>query len=90
MLGLKVHARRSRDEDCDAVDLWTCMELLAASEEFDEFRSSDFDDVRELLADEFGDDGPSTRIVTSGVAEAEAARRRTRIRGLVRAINGSQ
>ena len=64
------------------------MELLVASQELDEFRSSDFDDVRELLANESGDDGPSTRIVTADVAEAESARRRTRIRGLVRAIDG--
>lgn len=90
MLGLKVHARHARAEDRDAVDVWTCMELLVAAQELDEFRSSDFDDVRELLANEFGDDGPSIRIVTAGVAEAESARRRTRIRGLVRAINGSQ
>ena len=90
MLGLKVHARHARAEDRDAVDVWTCMELLVAAQELDEFRSSDFDDVRELLANEFGDDGPSIRIVTAGVAEAESARRRTRIRGLVRAIKGSQ
>jgi hypothetical protein len=66
------------------------MELLVASQEPDEFRSSDFDDVREPLADEFGDDGRSTRIVTAGVADAEVARRRTRIRGVVRSINGSR
>jgi predicted nucleotidyltransferase len=88
MLGLKLHARRARNEDRDAVDLWTCMELLFAAQEIDEFRSSDFDDIREDLATEFNDAGRSTRVVIAGVAETEADRRRTRIRGLVRAIGG--
>jgi predicted nucleotidyltransferase len=89
MLGLKLWARRARDEDRDAIDLWTCMELLVASGQIEAFGSQDFDDVRELLAQEFGDDGPATRIVTAGVSENESARLRTRLRGLVRAINGS-
>lgn len=88
MLGLKLHARRVRNEDRDAIDLWTCMELLVAAQEIDEFRSSDFDDIREDLANEFNDAGRSTRVVIAGVAETEADRRRTRIRGLVRAIGG--
>lgn len=89
MLGLKLWARRARDEDRDAIDLWTCMELLVASGQIEAFGSQDFDDVREVLAQEFGDDGPATRIVTAGVSENESARRRTRLRGLVRAISGS-
>lgn len=89
MLGLKLWARRVRDEDRDAIDLWTCMELLVASGQIEAFGSQDFDDVREVLAQEFGDDGPATRIVAAGVSENESARRRTRLRGLVRAINGS-
>jgi predicted nucleotidyltransferase len=88
MLGLKLHACRARDEDRDAVDLWTCMELLVAAQEIDAFRSSDFDDVREQIESEFGDDGRSLRIAMAGVADSEAARRRTRLRGLVRAISG--
>lgn len=88
MLGLKLHARRVRDEDRDARDLWTCMELIAAADETREFASPEFDEIRDQLGKEFADDGPSMRIVTSGVAEAERQRRRTRIRGLVRAIGG--
>lgn len=71
MLGLKLHARRARDEDRDAVDLWTCMEILVASRQIAE-------------------DGRSTRILIRGTSDGEAARRRTRIRGLVRAISRSR
>lgn len=86
MLGLKLHARRVRDEDRDAIDLWTCMELLVGAREIEEFRSSDFDDIREQLGREFGDDGRSMPVVIAAVTESEADRRRTRVRGLVRAI----
>jgi hypothetical protein len=65
------------------------MEVLVAASGIEEFRSSDFDEVRGVLAHEFADDGPSARLVTTGVSEGEVARRRTRLRGLVRAINGS-
>jgi predicted nucleotidyltransferase len=88
MLGLKLHARRVRDEDRDAVDLWTCMELLAAAGEISEFGSRDFDEVRRQLPVEFADAGRSMSTITGGVTEEEAASRRTRIRGLVRAIGG--
>lgn len=88
MLGLKLHARRARDEDRDAWDLWTCMELVVAAGESCEFLSPDFDDIRDQLGQEFGDDGPSTQVVTANVQVPEVQRRRTRIRGLVRAIGG--
>ena len=88
MLGLKLHARRARDEDRDAWDLWTCMELVAAAGELSEFWSPDFDDIRDQLGQEFGDDGPSMQVVTADVNIPEVQRRRTRIRGLVRAIAG--
>jgi len=88
MLGLKLHARRARNEDRDAWDLWTCMELVVAAGELGEFSSPDFDDIRDQLGQEFGDDGPSTQAVTANVLDPEVQRRRTRIRGLVRAIGG--
>ena len=88
MLGLKLHARRIRNEDRDAWDVWTCMELVVAAGELGEFSSPDFDDIRDQLGQEFGDDGPSTQVVTADVNVPEAQRRRTRIRGLVRAIGG--
>lgn len=40
MLGLKLHARSARAEDPDAIDLWTCLELIVAADEFDDFRSA--------------------------------------------------
>jgi hypothetical protein len=91
MLGLKLHGRRARDEDRDAWDLWTCMELVVAAGELGElgdFSSPDFDDIRDQLAREFGDDGPSTQVVAANARDSEVQRRRTRIRGLVRAIGG--
>lgn len=89
MLGLKLHARSARAEDRDAIDLWTCLELIVAADEFDDFRSADFDDVRDQLRVELSDEGPSMRRLIAGVSDEEAHRRRTRIRGLVRAVGGS-
>jgi hypothetical protein len=89
MLGLKLHARSARAEDRDAIDLWTCLELIVAADEFDDFRSADFDDVRDQLRVELSEEGPSMRTLIAGVSDEEAHRRRTRIRGLVRAVGGS-
>lgn len=50
LLGLKLHARRVRSVDRDAVDLWTCLELLAAAGETAAFGDADFDAIRERLA----------------------------------------
>jgi hypothetical protein len=64
------------------------MELVAAAGELGDFSSPDFDDIRDQLGREFGDDGPSMHVVTADVQDPEVQRRRTRIRGLVRAIGG--
>ena len=64
------------------------MELVVAAGELGEFSSSDFDDIRDQLGQEFGDEGPSMQVVTANVNVPEVQRRRTRIRGLVRAIGG--
>lgn len=93
LLGLKLHARRVRSVDRDAIDLWTRLELLAVADETSSagetssFGDADFDTVRGQLAIEFADDGPSMEIVTAGVSADEVARRRTRIRGLIRAVS---
>ncbi len=86
LLGMKLHARRVREADRDAVDLWTCLELLAAAGEIKEFADDGFDEIREQLSIEFSDDGAAMSVVTAVVTSAEAVRRRTRLRGLVRAI----
>ena len=85
-LGLKLHARRVRQVDRDAIDLWTCLELMAAAGELASFSDTEFDPIRAQLAIEFADDGPVMGIATSDVSNDEAARRRTRIRGLARAL----
>ncbi|MGA9275722.1 MAG: hypothetical protein WBV89_02125, partial [Ilumatobacter sp.] len=87
LLGLKLHARRVRQVDRDAIDLWTCLELLASAGEMADFAAGEFDGVRGQLAVEFADDGPAMSVVTYGVTDdSESARRRTRLRGLIRAI----
>lgn len=86
LLALKLYARRVRTFDRDAVDLWTCLELLAASKETGSFADPEFDTVRDQLVVEFADDGPSMVAVTAGLSEPELARRRTRLRGLTRAV----
>ncbi|MDX2380127.1 MAG: hypothetical protein QNM02_10265 [Acidimicrobiia bacterium] len=89
LLGLKLHARRVRSVDRDAVDLWTCLELLAAAGQTSTFGDHDFDAVRGQLSIEFADDGPSMSVAAAGVDDDEAARRRTRLRGLVRAVSSA-
>lgn len=86
LLGLKLHARRVRDVDRDSVDLWTCLELMAAAGEATSFGDAEFDPIRSQLAIDFADDGPVIRAAADGVNETEAAHRRTRIRGLARAV----
>ena len=87
LLGLKLHARRVRQVDRDAIDLWTCLELLAAANEMESFDDAEFNSIRGQVAIEFADDGPVMQVASFGVTEAEAERRRTRIRGLARAVS---
>lgn len=84
-LGLKLHARRVRQVERDAIDLWTCLELMAAAGEMASFSDEEFDSIRGQLAIEFADDGPVMAAATVGVSAEEGALRRTRIRGLARA-----
>jgi len=88
MLGLKLYARRHRDQPNDSIDLWTCLEAVVVADEVRQFDHSDFDDIRPQLSIEFADDGPSMATILRGWSESEQQRRRTRIRGLVRAILG--
>jgi len=85
LLGLKLHARRVRQVDRDVIDLWTCLELMAAAGEMASFSDEEFDSIRGQLAIEFADDGPVMAAATVGVSAEEGALRRTRIRGLARA-----
>lgn len=87
MLSLKLHARTRRDEPRDAIDVWTCMEVLFAADQIGHFADADFDDIRPTLATEFADDGPSMHAVTHGYADEEVERRRTRIRALVKVLS---
>jgi len=84
LLGLKLHARRVRQVERDVIDLWTCLELMAAADELASFSDTEFDPIRAQLAIEFADDGPVMAAATIGVSAEEGALRRTRIRGLAR------
>jgi hypothetical protein len=86
LLGLELHARRVRDVDRDAVDLWTCLEPMAAASETTSFGDAEFDPIRSQLAIDFADDAPIMRVAVAGVNETEAAHRRTRIRSLAPAV----
>jgi hypothetical protein len=86
LLGLKLHARRVRQVGRDAIDLWTCLELMAAAGEMESFSAAEFDSIRGQVAIEFTDDGPVVEAATVGVNAEQAAIRRTRIRGLARAL----
>lgn len=44
--------------------------------------------VRPILARELGPSGPAMAVITRGLGENEAARRRTRIRSLLSAVAG--
>ena len=86
LLSLKLHARRVRQVDRDAIDLWTCLELMAAADDMASFGDTEFDSIRGQLAIEFADNGPVMVVATANVSYDESARSRTRIRGLARAI----
>lgn len=51
LLSLKLHARRVRQLDRDAIDLWTCLELLAADGAMAAFGDAEFDPIRGATRD---------------------------------------
>ncbi|MEI2817256.1 MAG: hypothetical protein V9E99_12515 [Microthrixaceae bacterium] len=89
-LGLKGWARTVRSEDRDAEDLWRCLEIAHAdgvtAETFSDYATES--GVRPILARELGPSGPAMAVITRGLGENEAARRRTRIRSLLSAVAG--
>ena len=89
-LGLKAWARVVRNEDRDAEDLWRCLEIAhAAGVTADVLRDdATLGQIVPILERELGPTGASIGVITKGLDEAEAARRRTRIRALVAEVVG--
>jgi hypothetical protein len=84
-LGLKLNSRQVRDEERDALDLFTCMETVVADKAQSMFRAEDLAEERSTLRDQFIGN-LTTDIILRGFATTEHDRIRTRIRGLVQAL----
>lgn len=89
MLAVKCGARRSRNDARDATDLWRCLEVAfadgVAPESFD---APPWNDVKDQLVVEFIEPGRALPHVVAGLADEEATRLITRIRGLMLTVTG--
>lgn len=90
LLALKCGARSARDEQRDAIDLWSCLEVAyAGGVGPDSFDGAPWDQVKMRLIEELVAPGRSLSHIVSGLSENETARRTTRIRGLMLEVVGS-
>jgi hypothetical protein len=89
-LGLKAWARVVRTEDRDAEDLWRCLEIAHAADVTAEVLRDDptLGRIVPILERELGPTGAAMSVITRGVNQGEASRRRTRIRALLAEIAG--
>lgn len=89
-LALKAWARTVRREDRDAEDLWRCLEIALVEGVTAEALQSDaaLGQIAPILQRELSADGDALAVITRGVSDDEAARRRTRIRALLAAVAG--
>jgi hypothetical protein len=89
-LALKALARTVRTEDRDAEDLWRCLEIAFVGGVTAETLKNDatLDRIVPILQSEFGMDGDALAVITRGLSDDEAARRRTRIRALLAEVVG--
>jgi hypothetical protein len=89
-LALKAWARTVRREDRDAEDLWRCLEIgLVHGVTAETLESDDtLGEIIPILQRELSTGGDALAVITRGVANEEAARRRTRIRALLAAVAG--
>lgn len=89
-LALKAWARTVRREDRDAEDLWRCLEIASVdgvtAETFE--RDATLGEIIPILQRELSAGGDTLEVITSGLRDEEAARRRTRIRALLAAVAG--
>lgn len=89
-LGLKAWARTVRREDRDAEDLWRCLEIAHAAGVTPDVLTKDatLGRIIPILEHELEPSRAAMDVITRGVSEAEAARRRTRVRALLAEVAG--
>jgi hypothetical protein len=89
MILLKAGARRVRNEDRDATDLWRCLEVANADGvTATDFTSPDVAQIRNLLQCELGRDGASLAVITRDLSPEAAGQTATRIQALLARIVG--
>lgn len=90
MLLLKAGARRVRDEDKDASDLWRCLEIAAASGITEDTFMADNDlvQIRPQLSSELARGGRSLPHITRDLSRDAAGQLETRIQALLRRVAG--
>ena len=89
MIRLKTGARRVRNEDRDATDLWRCLEVANADGvTAADFTTSDVAQIRDLLQRELGRGGDALGIITRDLSPGAAGQTATRIQALLGRIVG--
>jgi hypothetical protein len=89
MIHLKAGARRVRNEDRDATDLWRCLEVANADGvTAADFASPDIAQIRDLLQRELGRGGAALGIITRDLSPEAAGQIATRIQALLGRIVG--
>jgi hypothetical protein len=89
MILLKAGARRIRNEDRDATDLWRCLEVANADGvTAADFTTSDVAQIRDLLQRELGRGGNALGIITRDLSPGAAGQTATRIQALLGRIVG--
>jgi hypothetical protein len=89
MILLKAGARRVRNEDRDATDLWRCLEVANADGvTAADFTTSDVAQIRGLLQRELGRGGSALGIITRDLSPGAAGQTATRIQALLGRIVG--
>jgi hypothetical protein len=89
MILLKAGARRVRNEDRDATDLWRCLEVANADGVIaTDFTNPDVAQIRDLLQRELGRDGAGLAVITRDLSPEAAGQTATRIQALLGRIVG--
>ena len=89
-LGLKAWVRTVRTEDRDAEDLWRCLEIALAEGVTAHTLHDDpsLGEIVPILQRELGPGGAALEVITRGLTDDAATRRRTRIRALLTEVAG--
>lgn len=90
MILLKAGARRVRNEDRDATDLWRCLEVANGDGvTATDFTKTDFPPIRSFLHRELGRDGAALAVITRDLSPEAAGRVTTRIQALLQRVVGN-